>query len=81
MYHEPVSFPASLPPSQGKLLHDLILQHTPSIVVEIGCFIGVSSVWIGSALKKVGGGRLFSLDLFFQKARLNQIIPVPFATR
>ncbi len=68
MYNEPVSFPASLPPSQGKMLHDLILQHAPSIVVEIGCFIGVSSVWIGSALKKLGGGRLFSVDLFFPKS-------------
>lgn len=67
MYEEPVSFPASLPPSQGQIIHDLVLRHKPITVVEIGCFIGVSSVWIGSALKKLGRGRLFSVDMFFPK--------------
>lgn len=67
MYAEPVAYPASLPPSQGKIVHDLILQHKPANVVEIGCFIGISSVWIGSALKKLGRGHLYSVDLFFSK--------------
>lgn len=67
MYREPVSFPASLPPSQGKIIHDLILKCAPTNVVEIGCFIGVSSVWIGSALKELGRGHLYSVDLFESK--------------
>jgi predicted O-methyltransferase YrrM len=71
MYGEDVSFPASLAPSQGRQIHELILLKKPRHVVEVGCFIGVSSIWIGSALEKLGQGRLHSIDLFQEK------VPVP----
>ncbi len=67
LYSHQVSFPASLPSSQGKIIHDLVLRIKPTIAVEIGCFIGVSSVWIGSALKKNNKGHLYSIDLFNPK--------------
>ncbi len=67
MYQEPVSYPASVAPAQGRQIHDLILAHQPINVVEIGCFIGISSVWIGSALEKSGKGTLCSVDLFQEK--------------
>lgn len=40
MYAESVSFPASLPPSKGKQIHDLIRRYRPAKVVQVGCFIG-----------------------------------------
>jgi hypothetical protein len=64
MYREETSYPASLPPSQGKILHDLVVESQPENLVEIGCFIGISSTWIGSALEQLGSGHLFSVDLF-----------------
>lgn len=67
MYRHSVSFPPSLPPAQGRQLYDLILASRPSSVVEIGCFIGVSSIWIGAALRKNGFGHLCSIDLFQDK--------------
>lgn len=70
-YRAPVAFPASLSPSQGRILHELVLECRPATAVEIGCFIGVSSIWIGSALSKAGSGRLYSVDVFERK------FPVP----
>ena len=67
MYREEVAFPASLSPSQGKILHDIIYDAAPKTVVEIGCFIGISSIWIASALQKLGGGQLHSIDMFLPK--------------
>lgn len=65
LYREPSAYPACLSPSQGRQLRDLVLAARPARVVEVGCFIGVSSLWIGSALKELGAaGRLDSVDLF-----------------
>lgn len=67
MYGQEVSFPAALPPSQGRILRNLILEHQPQNVVEIGCYIGISSLWIGSALHQIGRGHLFGVDMFVDK--------------
>ncbi|MDR3299122.1 MAG: hypothetical protein LBU43_03750 [Candidatus Accumulibacter sp.] len=56
LYSVPVAFPASLPPSQGIQIRDLILREKPARVLEIGCFIGISSHWMASALDEIGGG-------------------------
>jgi predicted O-methyltransferase YrrM len=67
MYGQDTSFRAALPPSQGRILRKLILEHQPKNVVEIGCYIGISSLWIGSALQQVGRGHLFGVDTFIDK--------------
>lgn len=67
MYNNPASFPSSLAPSQGKQLFDFIIDSKPENVVEIGSYIGVSSLWIGAALEKNGGGSLSAIDLFLPK--------------
>lgn len=63
-YRHPCAYPACLSPSQGRLLRDMILERRPRHVLEIGCFMGLSSVWIASALEEIGDGRLDSIDLF-----------------
>lgn len=65
LYAHPCAYPACLSPSQGLQLRDLILRRRPLRAIEIGCFMGVSSIWIASALEEMGGdGRLDSIDLF-----------------
>ena len=72
MYGDDLSWPASLAPSQGELMRSLVLNLEPKTIVEIGCFTGISSVWMGGALAQLrderrgapGGGVLHSVDLF-----------------
>jgi predicted O-methyltransferase YrrM len=67
LYSQPVAFPASLPPSQGRQLREIALNAKARNCAEIGCFIGVSSLWLGSAIRDNGGGKLVSIDLFDPK--------------
>ena len=70
IYKNPITHPASISPQQGEFLRSIILNTNPSVVVEIGTFMGSSAIWIGSALhdcKK--NGKLYSIDLF------NDILP------
>jgi cephalosporin hydroxylase len=67
LYSLPVAFPASLPPSQGIQIRELILREVPCEVLEIGCFVGISSHWIASALEEIGTGHLDSVDSFWPK--------------
>ena len=65
VYEESVSRPTSLSPQQGEFLRSLVVNANPKHVVEIGSFIGVSTLWIASALKDArNGGRLTAIDLF-----------------
>jgi len=65
MYAHPCAHPACLPPEQGRQVREMILDRRPETVLEIGCFMGVSSIWIASALEDLGGDRhLHSIDLF-----------------
>lgn len=72
MYGEKFNWPASIAPSQGELLRALVCNINPRCVVEIGCFTGISSVWMASGLEQLGGdGVIHSVDLF------NEIMPGP----
>jgi len=64
-YRHPVSFPASISPDAGILLHSLIRNIRPRIVVETGTFLGISTVWIAAALADLDGdGVVHSFDDF-----------------
>ena len=52
----------NVPESDGKLLHDLILEHNFTRALEIGTSTGHSAVWIARALAKTGG-RLTTVEL------------------
>lgn len=68
LYARPVSFPASLSPDAGLLLHSLVRNIQPSTIVETGTFLGISTIWMGAALADLGGptaGRtLHSFDAY-----------------
>jgi predicted O-methyltransferase YrrM len=65
LYADPITFPASISPQAGMLLHALILNLQPRAVVEVGTFLGVSTLWIAGALRELGGDRqVFSFDDF-----------------
>lgn len=45
----------NVPESDGKLLHDLIVQHNYRSALEIGTSTGHSTIWIAWAMSKTGG--------------------------
>lgn len=68
MYREETSCPASLSPQQGEFLRSVLINLNPKRCLEIGCFIGVSTLWISSALEACNdGGMLHSVDFFGDK--------------
>lgn len=64
MYDKTFAY-GSVTPNQGEIIRNLVLEFEPSVIVEIGCFIGVSSIWMASALGEIGRDSiLHSVDLF-----------------
>jgi predicted O-methyltransferase YrrM len=69
LYELPISFPASVSPEAGLLLHGLIRNLQPRLIVETGTFISVSTHWIAGALLENGFeptdfGRIHCFDDF-----------------
>lgn len=63
MYAMPISFPASLSPEAGLMLHALIRNIRPKLVIETGTFVGISTMWIAAALMENGdGGEIHTFD-------------------
>ena len=51
-------------PKIGKTIYDVIMDKKPKIVVEFGVLNGFSTVCIAQALRDLGGGKLYSYDLW-----------------
>jgi predicted O-methyltransferase YrrM len=65
LYSMPITFPASLSPEAGLLLHAIVRNARPRTVIETGTFLGASALWIGAALADSGdGGVLHCFDDF-----------------
>ena len=62
-YAHPMAFPGSIAPPAGEMLRALIGNIAPKNVIEIGCFIGISTLWLASGLAELGG-RIYTIDLF-----------------
>jgi predicted O-methyltransferase YrrM len=58
----------NVPEADGRLLHDLIVEHGFSRALEIGTSTGHSTIWIAWALSKTGG-RLTTLEIDEQRYR------------
>src|ERR1043165_6940786 len=50
LYASPLAFPASFSPEAGLLLHALVRSIRPRTIVEVGSFLGVSTIWMAAAL-------------------------------
>lgn len=48
--------------TKGTVVCDVIAQHKPSTVLELGGYIGYSAIMFGDALKQAGGKRYFSVE-------------------
>ena len=67
MYQEKFVYGTSLSPSQGRFLKDLVCNINPQNILEIGCFIGISTLWMASGLEQIGNTAIIhSVDLFYE---------------
>lgn len=64
LYARPITFPASISPEGGMLLHSIVRNERPKVMVETGTFLGASALWIAAALKENGGGVLHCFSDF-----------------
>jgi predicted O-methyltransferase YrrM len=65
LYKHPMSFPGSVSPNAGVLLRSLVMNIAPKTVIEVGSFIGASSIWVASAMAEYDRrNKLYCLDLF-----------------
>jgi predicted O-methyltransferase YrrM len=65
LYASGISFPASVTPETGLLIHALIRNIRPRVVVETGTWIGTSTIWVAAALAENGdGGVIHTFDMF-----------------
>lgn len=72
--------PWPISPETGEFLYNFIIKNKIKNVIELGTGIGYSGVWMGLALKQVGG-KLFTIEkrdykskiakVYFEKANIN----------
>src|SRR5262249_45548415 len=51
-----------LGPQKAVRLAELVREHRPALVVEVGTAIGYSSLWIADVLRELGRGRIVTLE-------------------
>jgi predicted O-methyltransferase YrrM len=64
LYEDHASWPSSIVPEGGMLLHALIRNIQPRVIVETGTCLGASTIWMASALRACGGVALHTYDLY-----------------
>ncbi|MGE3107401.1 MAG: O-methyltransferase [Phycisphaerales bacterium] len=64
VYDDHASWPSSIAPEAGLLLHSLVRNIRPRVIIETGTCLGVSTIWMGSALRAAGGDALHTFDLY-----------------
>lgn len=70
MYSKKVNFPAAVSPEQGEFLKSIVSNINPGNVLEIGCFTGISTLWMAAGLEQIGSkATIHAVDLF------NDILP------
>ncbi|MBW4646040.1 MAG: class I SAM-dependent methyltransferase [Goleter apudmare HA4340-LM2] len=70
MYSKKINFPAAVSPEQGEFLKSIISNINPDNIVEIGCFTGISTIWMAAGLEQIGSkATIHAVDLF------NEILP------
>ncbi|PVV01468.1 hypothetical protein BB560_004111 [Smittium megazygosporum] len=61
-----------VPPGEGLLLSLLVSLRRPKVVLEIGCFLGYSALWIAEGLEysEANPGRLYTVEVFPETAEI-----------
>ncbi|MBW4557175.1 MAG: class I SAM-dependent methyltransferase [Trichormus sp. ATA11-4-KO1] len=70
MYNNKINFPAAVSPEQGEFLKSIVCNINPNNILEIGCFTGISTIWMAAGLEQIASQTtIHAVDLF------NEILP------
>jgi predicted O-methyltransferase YrrM len=61
--------PLAISAEVGEVLHALVLTARPSLIVEFGASLGISTIYLASALADLGAGKLITTELLPAKAK------------
>lgn len=56
-------------PQKAARLAELVRDHRPELIVEVGTAIGYSGLWMADVLRELGQGRLVTLEQDAERAR------------
>lgn len=79
MEAQPFTYPASVNRALGEFLYGLTRTLRPELIVEIGCFIGLSTHHFAQALRENGKGKILAVDLFEPHKPVNLMNPLEIA--
>jgi predicted O-methyltransferase YrrM len=80
MENQPHTHPTSVNIEAAEFFYALTRALKPELIVEIGCYIGFSTIHFAKALKENGSGRIISIDLFRAHPDFNIPDPLELAT-
>lgn len=69
-----VDAPLAISPEVGGVLHALVLAARPSLVVEFGASLGISTMYLASAITDLGTGLVITTELFPSKAQRTEAV-------
>ncbi len=69
-----VNAPLAITPEVGQVLHAMVLAGRPLVSVEFGASLGISTIYLASALADLGAGRVITTELVASKAQRTQIM-------
>lgn len=61
-------------PKKGQLVADLIAERKPSVMVELGAYIGYSAIKFGDAVRRAGGKKYLSFELNPVNAAVSKVL-------
>ena len=64
-----VDAPLAISSEVGEVLHAMVLTKRPSLIVEFGASLGISTIYLASALADLDSGRLITTELIADKAK------------
>lgn len=55
-----------------QVVADLLVAKRPQTVLELGCYMGLTTAWLALALESIGGGTLIGVELEEDRARATE---------
>lgn len=73
-YSEVFNVLMNIGPQKGAFVCELIAEHKPSVMIELGGYVGYSAILFGDAVRRHGGQQYLSLELNPEMAAVSSIL-------